>query len=211
MYNADMISFIIPTLNEEKTIEATLKCISGYLGEYEIILSDGNSKKVAREIISDPREFSKLAEGLSEKDSVVRARTCDAIEFVSRYKPELCENITSQLVKLATYDSVDMVRWHIAMIFANLSYNKQTLKKIILVLYQMLEDKSNMVKPWAISTLTILCKRYPETKLKTIFKMRPLIKSKKVSVANRSKKAIETLVNNQPLPKGWQKTSSIIF
>lgn len=39
-----MISFIIPTLNEEKTIEKTLKCLAEYRGEYEIILSDGKSK-----------------------------------------------------------------------------------------------------------------------------------------------------------------------
>ncbi len=45
-----MISFIIPTLNEEKTIEATLKCIAGYSGEYEIIVSDGKSKDRTIEI-----------------------------------------------------------------------------------------------------------------------------------------------------------------
>lgn len=38
-----MISFIIPTLNEEKVIADTLKNISGYSGSKEIIVSDGNS------------------------------------------------------------------------------------------------------------------------------------------------------------------------
>ncbi|MDE2030847.1 MAG: glycosyltransferase [Patescibacteria group bacterium] len=38
-----MISFIIPTKNEEKIIEKTLKCLSGYSGPHEIILGDGNS------------------------------------------------------------------------------------------------------------------------------------------------------------------------
>ncbi|MCC7004996.1 glycosyltransferase [Candidatus Nomurabacteria bacterium] len=46
-----MISFIIPTLNEEKTIEKTLKCISEYLGEKEIIVSDGNSTDRTIEIV----------------------------------------------------------------------------------------------------------------------------------------------------------------
>jgi glycosyltransferase involved in cell wall biosynthesis len=39
-----MISFVIPTLNEIKTIEATLECVAGYSGEREIIVSDGNSR-----------------------------------------------------------------------------------------------------------------------------------------------------------------------
>lgn len=38
-----MISFIIPTLNEEKTIENTLKSLKAYSGSKEIILSDGKS------------------------------------------------------------------------------------------------------------------------------------------------------------------------
>lgn len=45
-----MISFVIPTLNEEKTIENTLKCISSYSGNKEIIITDGNSKDKTLEI-----------------------------------------------------------------------------------------------------------------------------------------------------------------
>lgn len=48
-----MISFIIPTLNEEKTLRQTLEAISLYQGEKEIIISDGNSRdatlKIAKE------------------------------------------------------------------------------------------------------------------------------------------------------------------
>lgn len=39
-----MISFVIPTLNEIKTIEQTLQCLTAYSGTNEIIISDGNSK-----------------------------------------------------------------------------------------------------------------------------------------------------------------------
>ncbi|MGX9787666.1 glycosyltransferase [Mycobacterium sp. MMS18-G62] len=39
-----MISFVIPTLNEIKTIETTLRCVSEYSGEHEIIISDGDSR-----------------------------------------------------------------------------------------------------------------------------------------------------------------------
>lgn len=38
-----MISFVIPTLNEGKAIESTLKCLKGYSGPCEIIVSDGGS------------------------------------------------------------------------------------------------------------------------------------------------------------------------
>ena len=38
-----MISFVIPTLNEAKTIERTLKSLARYSGEHEVVVSDGNS------------------------------------------------------------------------------------------------------------------------------------------------------------------------
>ena len=53
-----MISFIIPTLNEEKIIEKTLKCLSGYSGEKEIIVSDGHSQDKTIEIA---KKYGKVA------------------------------------------------------------------------------------------------------------------------------------------------------
>lgn len=45
-----MISFIIPTLNEETVIEKTLKNLSEYSGDKEIIISDGKSTDKTIEI-----------------------------------------------------------------------------------------------------------------------------------------------------------------
>lgn len=45
-----MISIIIPTLNEEKIIEKTLKSLREFNGDYEIIISDGRSTDKTIEI-----------------------------------------------------------------------------------------------------------------------------------------------------------------
>ncbi|MCX2932573.1 glycosyltransferase [Mycobacterium sp. CVI_P3] len=45
-----MISFVIPTLNEQQTVEQTLECLAGYSGEHEIIVSDDNSTDATVEI-----------------------------------------------------------------------------------------------------------------------------------------------------------------
>lgn len=45
-----MISIIIPTLNEERIIEKTLKCLKGFKGDCEIIVSDGKSTDKTIEI-----------------------------------------------------------------------------------------------------------------------------------------------------------------
>ena len=46
-----MISFVIPALNEEKTIEDTLKSLNAFSGEKEIIISDGRSRDRTIEIV----------------------------------------------------------------------------------------------------------------------------------------------------------------
>lgn len=50
-----MISFIIPTFNEAKAIEKTLKSISRYTGPHEIIVSDDNS---ADETVAIARRYT---------------------------------------------------------------------------------------------------------------------------------------------------------
>lgn len=45
-----VISFVIPTLNEEKTLEGTLKSVAAFSGAHEIIVSDGNSRDRTVEI-----------------------------------------------------------------------------------------------------------------------------------------------------------------
>ena len=45
-----MISFIIPTLNEEKCIGETLECLTRYSGTHEIIVADGGSSDRTVEI-----------------------------------------------------------------------------------------------------------------------------------------------------------------
>ncbi len=68
-----MISFIIPTLNEEKTIEKILSCIALYSGPKEIIISDGKSKDGTLEIVR--KYTSKIAiHNKSHRQTIGEAR-----------------------------------------------------------------------------------------------------------------------------------------
>ncbi len=137
----------------------------------------------------------------------MRARTSDALEFISRRRPDLLNGQLPSLTKLAVSDPVDMVRWHTAMIFANLEYENLQLESVLPILFQMLDDKSTMVKAWTISTLAILGINHPEIKNKIILSLKFLLSSNKPSVSNRTKKALAALEQNSHLPKGWQKKS----
>ncbi len=83
-----MISFIIPTLNEEKAIAASLSSLRAYRGPHEIIVSDGRSRDrtvaLARPLADRVVEFSgghrqTIAEG---KNDGAKAATGDFLVFI---------------------------------------------------------------------------------------------------------------------------------
>lgn len=83
-----MISFIIPTLNEEKTIEATLVALDRYSGDKEIIISDGKSSdrtiEIAKKytdkiVIHNSEKRQNIAEGRNDGAGISKG---DYIIFV---------------------------------------------------------------------------------------------------------------------------------
>ena len=72
-----MISFIIPTKNEEKFLEKTLHYISKYSGAHEIIISDGGSKDATIEIARKYTDKIAVHAG-SERQTIAGGRNAGA-------------------------------------------------------------------------------------------------------------------------------------
>ncbi|MEI8174749.1 MAG: glycosyltransferase [bacterium] len=91
-----MISFVIPTKNEEKIIEKTLSCISQYTGEKEIIVSDGKSTDKTISIASryatviEPKDGSVQRISIGKNDGA-KASHGDYLVFLDAdvYIPEI--------------------------------------------------------------------------------------------------------------------------
>ena len=83
-----MISFIIPTLNEEKTIEETLQLLLEYRGSSEIIISDGGSTdktlEIARKYTNNIIEHKGL-----HRQTIAEGRNNGAFSSVGQYIVEL--------------------------------------------------------------------------------------------------------------------------
>lgn len=167
--------------------------------------SDGHADEVAGDVIQDPELFPLLLDGLDEEDDVVRGRTAHSLEKVSRTRPELFDGLLSQLIEQALDDKLPMVKWHLAMLFVNLNLSEAEMGEVISTLYTLLEDESVFVKSWAISGLTILALDNPDKKEDITSKLKVLEEDKSAAVRNRISKAMKTLENGEPLPKGWLK------
>lgn len=79
-----MISFIIPTLDERDTIEATLRCVAGYSGPHELIVSDGGSTDGTVEICR--RYTDKIVvHGQQRRQTIAEARNAGAAVAAGDY------------------------------------------------------------------------------------------------------------------------------
>jgi HEAT repeat protein len=169
------------------------------------LISDGNANEVAEAVLEDNRLLPLLAEGLQDADNVVRARTAHALEKVSRQKPEIISRLIPDLIKTAQADSVPMVRWHIPMIFTNIDLDGTAEKAVFSALFRLLDDKSTLVKNWAISAIVILSRKSEVWRVEALRRLQTEARNQSASVKVRIGKAIDILRYNRPIPQGWYK------
>ena len=124
--------------------------------------SEGNAEIVAGEILNDPTRLEELKPGLASEDRLLRARTCMALEIISRSQPELLNGLLPDLVELSARDTVPQVRWHLAEIFTVADLTETQQEALIPILLDYLEDRSRIVKYCAVTTLGVVAVDSPQ-------------------------------------------------
>jgi HEAT repeat protein len=181
-----------------ETLNELLKMLSG-----GSLISDGRANEAADRVLANPQLFDQLVEGLSEPESVIRARTAHALEKISRTHPEMVESLLPKFIEMATHDPVPMVRWHIAMIFGNLQLPAESVDDVIPVLFRMLEDSSVFVKSWALVSLTVLGRQHGSMRKVIADHIQPLLNDRSVAIRSKAIKAVKILENDgEPIPAG---------
>lgn len=174
--------------------------------------SDGMSNEVAEFVLKNPDILGDLLEGLMERDDVIRGRTADALEKVARRVPEWMHPHLPLLIEMAQEDCVAMVKMHLAMIFGHLASYGESVEEIISVLDEMLDEKKVFAKSWAISSLCIYARLYPQERDRIVDRIAPLQNDKSIAIRTRVRKAMVVLTDeNAPFPKGWVKAEGMRY
>ncbi len=182
-----------------------LKMLSG--GD---LRSDGLANEVVKLVLEQPTLLGEITAGLEESDDVIRGRTADALEKISREKPEDFLPRLPQLIHLARTDPLPMVRWHMAMILTNLLPIHKNNEQIESALSGMLQDRSAIVRSWAVSGLCILGRKYTDKRRYIIASLSGLERDPSIAVRHRAAKALRYLLNDAlELPAGWNKSKNI--
>ncbi len=166
--------------------------------------------EVADLVIGEPELYPDLYEGLHVQDDVMRGRTADALERISRNRPDLLLNHFDELIQMAEKDPLPMVRWHLAMIFGNLAVYEEKVNDIVFALAKLVMDERVFVKSWAISSLAIVGRLYPERRQRILELVEPRNRDQSVAIRSRAQKAMRLLVNDEEsFPGGWVKSDNL--
>jgi HEAT repeat protein len=175
------------------------------------IRSDGNADEVAALILENPFLFDELFEGLGSKNDIIRGRTADALEKVARQRPDLLFPRLPQLVRIAGEDPRPVVKMHLAMIFGHLVACGEKIDESTSALGVLLSDPSVFTRSWAISSLCIVARRYPERGGEITRLVLEYQQDDSIAIRTRVRKALVILGDeSEKFPKGWVKSVHLI-
>jgi len=170
--------------------------------------SDGLSQEAAALVLQNPRLMPELVDALLDAPPAARGHTADAIERVSRTRPELIAPFLASILPLAEGDPVPMVRWHVGMLLTNQALTARVARRVVPVLMGQLADPSAFVRSWAVSGLCVIARRFPAFTASVLDELHSLERDPKISVRHRVRTAIRVLlVPDTPIPSTWVKAA----
>jgi hypothetical protein len=174
------------------------------------IRSDGMANEAAEFVLANPEVYEELYAGLSASDGVVRSRASDALEKVARVKPALLKGDLPELIHIAKTEPKAAVKLHLAVIFGHLAVYEDEKEQLISALAHLLKDTSVFAKSWAITSLCILGRKYPQESNRILKEITPLQNDSSIAVRSKVKKGVVLLTDEDaPFIDGWIKSEHL--
>lgn len=124
--------------------------------------SIGRADEVVRDILADPLLFDSVFRAMTDDEATVRMRSADAVEKVSRIRPELVHPYVDTLLVMASGVAQKEVRWHVAQLLGRVPLTPEQRDRAVTALVGYLSDDSSIVKTFAMHTLADLAERDQE-------------------------------------------------
>jgi len=121
----------------------------------------GLSERAAAMVSCQPNLFPDLIAGLWSADEVVRMRAADACEKITRGHPQFLQPHKRKLLALMAEARQQELRWHLAAMAPRLSLTPKERRAAIASLLSYLQDRSSIVKTFALQGLAELAQKEP--------------------------------------------------
>jgi hypothetical protein len=150
----------------------------------------GRSDEVAKMVSRNPRLFSRLVAGLWAEDARVRMRAADAAEKVTRTNREVLQHYKKELLGLLAEAQEQELRWHLAAMIPRLALNTKEREQAAAALEGYLDDRSSIVKTFALQGLADLADAEPRMRLRVIETLREAARTGTPAMRARSRKLL---------------------
>jgi predicted thioredoxin/glutaredoxin len=152
--------------------------------------SKGRSEQIVKEVLIKPTLFPELIDALDTGHPGVRMRASDAIEKITRQRPELLQPFKQKILRLLTGSDQQEVRWHLAQIVSRLSLTPKEREKSFSVLEAYLKDKSSIVRTFAMQAMADLAESDPAYRSRAVRVMKTALKSGTPAMQSRARKLL---------------------
>ena len=123
--------------------------------------SIGRVEEVVQDVLSDPSLFRALFKGLSSGDPVIRMRSADAVEKITATHPDYLQPYKAEIMGRLANIQQQEVRWHVAQMLPRLKTSQGERAIIADILLGYLNDKSNIVRTFAMQALADIAETEP--------------------------------------------------
>ncbi len=155
--------------------------------------SIGRSDEVAAIVSKNQALFPELIEGWWSENRLVRMRAADATEKVVRELPGLLLPYKNKFLGLMADAEEPELRWHLAIMVPRLPLNSKERQLATSLLSRYLEDRSSIVKTFALQGLVDLTLDHPSIRPEVIEILRRASRSGTPAMRARSRKLLRHL------------------
>jgi hypothetical protein len=159
--------------------------------------SKGHAEDVARNVLRHPALFEELLRGLWEDDPAVCMRAADAVEKVTRVRPDLLLAHKRNLLSLCASAQRPELRWHLAQIVPRLPLAAPQRHRMFRVLLGYLEDDSRIVRTFALQALVDLGGHDPSLQTVVLERLQRALDGGSPAEQARARKLLRRLQDEQ--------------
>jgi len=153
----------------------------------------GRADEVAALVSKNLRLFGGLIRGLWSDNPLVRMRAVDAAEKVTRNNRTLVQPYKKQLLGLLAEAEDQELRWHLAVMIPRLALDVTERQRAASLLEGYLEDRSSIVKTFALQGLADLAEDEPHIRPRVLETLREAARSGTAAMSARSRKLLVRL------------------
>jgi len=155
--------------------------------------SIGRADEVVQDVLHDPALFDEVFRGLWSENDLIRMRCADVAEKVTLTHPELLQPYKQPLLERVARIPQQEVRWHVAQMLPRLELSQEERAWAVGILRGYLQDKSQIVKTFALQALADLAGKDAALRPQVIQWLEQLTAAGSPAVKSRGRKLLARL------------------